>query len=244
MALAFDSSTPAPVSNTSGSTITSQTTAAFTPPLGALLVVTAQQGNTAQSMTQPSNTGGAVTWDAAAKVELKSPNASAIWFGKVTTSASMTVTINLAVASNYWGGCVAVVTGQAASQSGAATGTNGNAAQTPTVTTSNLVGTNSFVIASIADGSDMATPTIPAGQSDVFGGRTLAWTGGAGTDSGWVQYLTSPIAPGNPATLNDTAPTGIRHTTVAAEILADSTAALYDVLSDSSDTTYATGTLV
>src|SRR4029077_9649309 len=101
MALASDSSTPAYLGTTTS--VTSQPTTSFTPPLGALLVACFANANTTTFQTVPTNTGGAVTWAGAAQItESGNGAASSIWLGTVTTSASMTVTGHLAVAKIDW----------------------------------------------------------------------------------------------------------------------------------------------
>ena len=203
--ITLDASTPIPVFG-SGSAST-LTTASFTPPLGAMLLVAfTKDSGTAVTMNAPTNTGGAVTWDSAVAVNISSQGQSAIWRGVVTTSASMTVTCNLSVASSWWGVMVAVITGQAASQTGAATTTNSGTSSSPTGTIASLAGSNSLVVAAINNFSNGTLPTIPTGQSDVWSSTTLAWNSTTNA-AGWLQYNTGMnLAAGSSETINDTAP--------------------------------------
>jgi hypothetical protein len=219
MALAIDTSTPAYTSTTTTS-VSSLTSVSFTPPLGALLAVSYANGGGATAMNQPSNTGGAVTWDAAVKVsEVANSAAAATWFGTVTTSASMTVTVTTGLTHKDWGFGVVVVTGQAATQNGG-TQIATSASGLPSGTIASLVGTNSLIIGSVSNFTNGTGPTIPAGQSDVFNGNTYLMTDGVSGGATWSQFLTGiNLSAGSSATINDTAPT-IDYALAMVEILA------------------------
>lgn len=229
MALAIDASTPAYVSTGISSTnVATLTTASFTPPNGALLAVLFSQDNGAVTVTQqkPSNTGGAVTWDAAVKVQQASNSVvNSVWLGTVTTSAAMTVTQTIGTAEIDWGFGVVVVTGQAATQNGA-TQTGGSNSGTPTATIASLVGANSLVVASLCNFTNLTVGTPGTGQSISFNGNSFSDSDNAHSGSFWSQYLTGiNLAAGVSATINDTAPTAINYGIAMLEILAATGAA-------------------
>lgn len=218
MALAIDASTPAYVN--SGSAATSGTTASFTPPLGALLVVLQAQGGNATAILQPTNTGGAVRWDLnAASSSLGNSVTANVWCGVVTTSASMTVTVTFSGgASLHVGFGVAVVTGQDQNYLGAS-GVNSSAGDLPNFTFGRpLQGTNSLVLCAVANGGSTTVGTPGTGQSLSF--NSISFSGAATTTSNWAQYLTGMnLNAGSLPTLNDTAP-NVNYGMAAAEIVA------------------------
>lgn len=220
MALAIDASTPVFVAATAAA-VSTLTTASFTPPVGALLVVVYANGGQGAAANQPSNTGGAVSWNASAKVSEVANNAAAsVWFGTVTSSASMTVTQTLGASDIDWGFGVVVVTGQGATQNGAtqvATSVSG----TPSGTIASLVGSNSLILGGVGNFSNSTVGTAGSGQSLTFNGHAFSLSDGANQSAGWAQYLTGMnLAAGASATINDTAPTGIDYSLAMAEILA------------------------
>jgi hypothetical protein len=222
MALAIDTSTPAFV-GTTATAVATLTTASFTPPSGSLLVVTYIACNDSGLQTSPTNTGGTVSWDATAKATNSSAHTGvSIWLGTVTSSAAMTVTANRA-SHNSWGFGCAVITGQAATQNGATQPASAASGGTITDTITSLVGANSLVLAPISVNTNNFTPTIPAGQSDVWNGNTYILHDTSNFASGWIQYLTGMnLAAGASATINDTAPTSVEFSMAMLEILAAS----------------------
>jgi hypothetical protein len=218
MALAVHASTPVYVSTATSAS--SLTTASFTPPVGSLLVVLFSNADLAIGINKPTNTGGAVTWDASvAASELANSCGAAVWRGLVTTSAAMTVTATpTSISQTDWGFGVPVVTGQAATQNGA-TGVATSASGTPSVTTSALVGDNSLVLGAFANDFNGTIGTPGAGQSLTFNAHAFSFAASGSAD--WAQYLTGMnLAAGGTATLNDTAPTGVNFCAAAVEILA------------------------
>lgn len=215
MALAIDASTPVIV-NTAGA-VASLTTASFTPPLGALLVVMFNNAANTNLQTTPTNTGGAVTWAGSAQqTEAANACAASVWLGTVTTSASMTVTAHV-TSSADWGFAVAVVTGQAATQNGA-TQIGTSASGAPSATIASLTGSNSLVLGSIANFSNGTGPTVGSNQSDSFNAHTFLWQDGTNA-AGWMQFDTRiSLSAGASDTINDSAPT-IAYSMVAVEIL-------------------------
>lgn len=218
--LAIDASTPPFLTQVAfgGAAVASLTTASFTPPAGALLIV--PFGNSANTtlQTAPTNTGGTVAWDATAKVtEAANGCASSIWLGTVTVSASMTVTLHKAATATNWTGGVAVVTGQAATQNGA-TGVNTSANGLPSQSVTTL-GANSLILGSIVNFTNGTLPTVPANQSTTFGSRVFT-NADAANAAIWAQYLTGiNLAAGATATINDTAPS-VAYSLTMIEILA------------------------
>lgn len=230
MALAVDASTPPFLVEAvfGGTAISSLTTASFTPPVGALLVVVYGNSFDTSLQTVPTNTGGTVSWDGAAKVtEAANGCASSIWNATVTVSASMTVTLHKAVANTNWCGGVAVLTGQAATQNGA-TGVNTSAGANPSqsVTT---VGANSLILGTVTNFTNGTLPTVPANQSTTFG--TRVFTDHDGTNSAiWAQFLTGiNLSAGSTATINDTAPS-VAYSLTMLEVLAAATAGIPDLI--------------
>lgn len=219
--LGIDSSTPAYVSTTTGFA-TSLTTASFTPPLGALLVVAFANANTTSLQTVPTNTGGAITWNGSAKVtEAANSCSSSIWFGTVTTSASLTVTGHVASASD-WGIGVVVVTGQSATQNGA-TQVASSASGTPSGTIASLIGSSSLVLGSIANFSNATVGTPGTNQSLSFNGHTYSMTDATSGSAIWAQSDTRiSLAAGTSDIINDTAPTAIDYSLTMCEIIAAS----------------------
>jgi hypothetical protein len=219
---AIDTSTPALVTAGNATTaVNSLTTASFTPPLGALLVVVYSCPFQNTAMVKPTNTGGAVTWDAAVAVAIGTAGQGAvgIWRGLVTTSAAMTVTENPNAGAQSWVMGVVVVTSQHATVNGK-TATASSASGTPSVTLSTLNGSNSLCLAVGGQNSLGTAPTIPAGQSNSFNGRTFQQVDTTNGDVEWAQYLTGMnLAAGANATLNDTAPTGISYVMAALEVV-------------------------
>jgi hypothetical protein len=227
MALAIDASTPAYKSTGNGGNTGTLTTASFTPPLGSLLVVMWAIGSTAsQAMVKPTNTGGAVTWDAAVAIsEAANGCCAAIWMGTVTTSASMTVTETLGSGLTEWGFGVAVVTGQAASPKGATQPATAASAALPSGTIASLTGSNSLIVASVSNYTDATVGTPGTGQSVTFNGLSFSGVDTTNGGSEWAQYLTGMnLAAGASATINDTAPS-IVYSMAMLEILAAAGAA-------------------
>lgn len=127
MALAIDASTPAIAVQTNNTT-TTVTTASFTPPSGATLLVRwAWNTNAGVTPSQPTitdNLGSPLTYnliDWSSRSDSPACNGqSAAWWAKVTSGAAMTITVT-AVAAGLQGGAVhvTVLTGAAASPIGA-----------------------------------------------------------------------------------------------------------------------------
>lgn len=219
MALAVDASTPAFVSTTSGN-VSTLTSASFTPPLGALLVVMYVNSAQTTANNKPSNTGGAVTWDAAVAVsEAVNSVIASIWRGVVTTSASMTVTDTLGAASQDWGYGVAVITGQAATQNGA-TQVATSASGLPSGTIASLTGANSLILGCASNFSNATVGTPGTNQTLTFNGHAFSFSDATLGGSGWAQFDTRiSLAAGASDTINDTAPT-VDYSLAMLEILA------------------------
>lgn len=216
MALAIDASTPAYVStlNTSVATLT---TASFTPPSGALLVVGFVNGFS-RTMNQPTNSGGTVSWNAAVTITATQNGVAALWLGKVTSSASMTVSETPSSASSAWGIGVAVVTGQAASPVGVTNSSTG-APAAPSVTLTNLTGSNSLILGVCNNGSNGTVPAAGTNQSQSFNGNAFSFSDTVDASSGWMQYDTRiNLAAGSNDTLNNSG--AVNNAFVAIEVLA------------------------
>ena len=221
MTLAIDATTPVWANSTA--TVTTLTSASFSPPANALLAVLWANGQNSVGLSSITDSISAVTWGVAAKASsLNSTHEGAeVWLGQVGASAPGALTVTSHFASNGSQAMgVVVITGAApmTAQTGQTQAVN-NAAGTglPSATISALSGSNSLVLAAIANGSNVTLPTIPAGQSDVFNGNTYA--AAQTSAAGWAQYLTGiNLAAGSSATINDTAPT-INYSLAMLEIL-------------------------
>lgn len=160
MAIDVDSSSPSIVTITN---TTSGTTASFTPPAGALLVVAvgAESGNNGDPPAI-SNSGTALTWTLWKYRDQYSSGGqvgmAAIWTAPVAASSAMTVTATWSFA-NYGGLKVFVVTGADTASPVGAIGEGSSATNniTPTVYTSTVANSRAFGIA--ADWSGLGSPS-------------------------------------------------------------------------------------
>jgi hypothetical protein len=222
-AIAVDSSTPAMKFVSTASTAWSSNS--FSPPANSLLVAVigaASGGVTTPSVTSMSDSlGSHLTWTKYNNINTFTDTETEIWWAYTASAQTgMTATVNWNVSSDGAVGVI-VFTGAKSSQSGAATGTNSSGAGTPSkaiTTTAN----NSLVMGAVSNwNSGTVTPTIPAGQGDVFNGNTY-FVNNTIHDSGfWAQRQNSTTAAsGTSVTINDTAPTGIEYSMVEVEILA------------------------
>lgn len=218
MAIAIDSTTPAYVQAPSGTSAT----ASFSPPANSFIVVpfANQFGNAPTSVTV--GTGTAITFTKKVSVSLQGGECE-IWTGQASATPG-SITVQVVASGTLWDFGAIVVTGAAATQTGAATGTGSNAASAPSITTGALAGSNSLVVATFTNtGTAGATLTMASGNSNTFGSRTYQDPTNANQD--WAQYLTGMnIAAGGTATLSVTAPS-TKWCGCALEILAASTAA-------------------
>lgn len=211
MAIAEDSSAPPIVRSATGTTLTTASTASFTPPAGSLLLAAGQVSLKAQWVTVPTtititNSGTALTWNQIV-YQLGTTDKFAymgIWYAVVGTSAAMTVTMTRseAQAGDLMLG-VRVLTGAASSLTGAASASVysatdvGNVSITPT-----KVGSMLYVQAT--DFANSHTLTVVAGTTtlDSWADSTNASTvafGKAGptastsaTSVGWTTGGNSP----------------------------------------------------
>lgn len=217
MALAIDTSTPPYATSAAG--VTSLTTASFTPPTGALLVVCATNASARATLSKPTNTGGTVSWANAVAITGSNGNpVAAIWLGTVTVSSSMTVTAAFDASAGTFGLGVPVITGQAATQNGA-TNSALSTGGLPAVTLSSLAGSNSLVIAAFCQSSSGTVGTSGTNQSQTFNGNAYSFADTTNGNANWVQYDTRMnLSAGSSDTINDTAPS-VRFQAVAIEIV-------------------------
>lgn len=150
MALAIDASTPvrwrANVSASAGGTVTS---ASFTAPAGAVLVLTAQYDTTAAwtAGTRTATDSGGLTWTLLAErlgSDTTAGGGSGIWWAQASTSAARTVSFTLGAASGSYGtgqvSCLCyVVTGADAAAVWDGTGANNKGGSTSTTLTTTSI---------------------------------------------------------------------------------------------------------
>lgn len=222
MAIAIDSSTPAIASSTAS--ISSLASSSFSPPSSSLVIVLFAGGTI--GVVTPTITDSLVshlTYTSLSGQSSATAGRAWIWTAPVTSApGSMTVTVSWssgATIDNMVS--VIVVTGAAASQTGAGhtTATSASGAPSASFTTA---GANSLIVGTIFNNTNATGPTIPGGQSDVANSNTLLFTDSTNGSSAWAQYQTGMnLASGATATINDTAPT-IEYMMATGEILASS----------------------
>jgi hypothetical protein len=158
MALALDAS-----SNTAhvASNVTSQTTAAFSPPANSVIfVAVAMIAPVIDSITSVTNTGTALTWSLLRRGSGSGYGMAEVWWAaNPSAQTNITVTANFASASfTLSGGCgimrTLVFTGAASTQNGASVGATGTAAPSQTVVTT---ATNSWVFAAVNNSASTYT---------------------------------------------------------------------------------------
>lgn len=198
------------------------TSASFSPPASALLViVTCSTAGTQNVVSMSDSLGAHLTYTKLAQkagnsadVDIWVADTPAVAPGNMTVSATMSGTEG----TNAGSIVVLVLTGAkaAASQTGAtATATaSGNPSLSLTTTAA-----SSLVLGGVAQFTNSTAPTIPSGQTDVFNGHTMEAAGAAGSAS-WTQGQSSTTpASGTSVTINDTAP-NIAYSMAIVEILA------------------------
>jgi len=188
MALAIDATTPARVN---ASAAVSAVSGSFTPPAGALLIVTAQgtNGSTGPTSVAVTNSGTALTWT---QVQLANKTTTgggdgfaSIHRAVVGTSAAMTVTATQTGGSAPTSIKVYVVTG-ANTTTPVGTAVIGRGTTTPLTTTAlTTTGTNSLFFASADEWSAPAAETGTAGS-----GMTWDSWGISGSNYGGSGYKT------------------------------------------------------
>lgn len=144
MAIDIDASSPAVVSN-GGSSVTSVTTASFTPPSGSLLVAVVM----ATSGANPTVSGGSLTWTRRQQHVRDDFLYAELWTAPVASAAAMTTTLTVTGSFRVVALKVLVVTGQHATTpigSGGAGQADTNAIN-PTGYTSTAAGSRGFFAA-------------------------------------------------------------------------------------------------
>ena len=223
MAIAIDSSTPAAVSINS----TSGSTAAFNPPANSLLVVMSAGvvgAGPGKITSITDNLAGHLTYTVAKQEESTYSDFWAeIWTAPCAIAQTgMTVTPT-------WGAnpegmlAVAVLTGAASSQAGAAT--NGATANSASVSCGVTTTANGSLVIGVAGSRSSTSPTaVPGAQTNTFGSQSFVLST-VGADYAWAQTTTADTAnSGTLVTLTDTI-TSSEWAMAAAEILAGAGAA-------------------
>ena len=222
MTITIDASTPAP--STTASTVSTLTSASFTPPANSLVVIATASaantnvGNNLASVSDGTNTYTLLAW--AAQATSVNAALSCHYYASSPGAITVTATFNFAPAQGI--DLVPIVlTGVAAIQNGAVA-TDGAGAQegsgaTPSVTV-NATAVGSMIIAAHANFTSGTSPTPSGDQSITFNAHSSFFT--TSGNGNWAQYEpTLTTAPGN-VTISDTAPTGLTLAMCAAEILA------------------------
>lgn len=239
MALAIDSSTPAVATLTGATPGTSLASAAFSPPANSLLVLLFSSQQSGPATTISAITDSLASHLTYTKLVAETANHvdAEVWIARVggTAPGSMTVTATFGSAFDALLG-VAVVTGAAATQNGATTGTTSGGGA-PSATIASLVGANSLILGVVGNFTGSTLPTIPAGQSDSFNGHAFTLSSAGDAAAAWGQFLTGMnLAAGSSATINDTAPT-VDYSMAIAEILAASSGSFTASTADTSTST-------
>lgn len=224
MALAIDASTPAVATQGSATTATI-TTASFTPPAGALLLIL-WSGNTAGGFnpttpTVTDNLGAHLTytlldWQSRANAPTVDGQAAS-WWATVGTSAAMTVTVTTGTSQNNKEAelQVIVITGQAASPIGAH-GKSGSTSAASIAQTYTAAATSGWGFIGVCDWSALGVETAGTGCTAISAGDV-----GIGQISyGNLRRTTADDSNGVSNTLNVTVPgTSTALSWVYAEVL-------------------------
>lgn len=225
MAIAIDSSTPAP-SKLTGVLASPATSNSFSPPANSLILVGFSACSIATEPPPGTNlpTGGGLTYTKLIEKWDGSNDYAGLWWAFATSApGSMSISITLTNIPQQGGLLQPVVlTGCSSNQSGAGTGFQSATGQTPSVSVTTTA-SGSQVFGMEANFTSTTSPTVASGQTiTINGNSTFFTTSGNGY---WMQTLTSPSGAAGTVTLSASAPTGLDITFVAAEILATATAA-------------------
>jgi len=240
MALAIDSSTPAP-DNVTRSTAAITTTNTFSPPAGSVIFLfisgTGPSPAATQTVTGVSdNLGVHLGWalftgsrDNVQSGILLGGNTEVWWAACPSAQSNMTVTVtfnsaNSSSSSNPAGMIQPIVfTGAATTQNGNASIRNSTASATPSQTLVTSAA-NSWVFGIVQNFTNGTGPTAGASQTNTIDGTSSIVLNASDGDAFWVQTTNSTTSSsGTTVTLNDTAPTTIAHHFSMVEVLAAST---------------------
>lgn len=226
MALAIDPSTPQ-LDNISMTGTSFTTTHLFSPPANSVIFVfitCVGPASGSQTVTSMSDSlGGHLSWALFTgsrdnvTVSSLTGDTEVWWAACPTAQTNMSVTVNLAVANDSAGSDPAgiiqpvVFTGAAPIQNGNATIRNSGTAATPSQTLTTSVN-NSWVFGVIQNWSNSTGATAGSSQTNTINGNSAIVTNVSDADAFWVQAATATTATsGTVVTLNDTAPTTIKH---------------------------------
>ncbi|HEY5138668.1 MAG TPA: hypothetical protein VIJ25_05040, partial [Methylococcales bacterium] len=234
MALAIDSSTPAP--GIFIGTATSGTSASFSPPANSVIFAFfAMTGNVSaspQSVASITDSLGThLQWnfytgsrDNIAVGSTLTGTTEVWWASCPSAQTNMTVTSTFTTSNNGTGsqpGCIMqliVFTGASPTQTGNASIRNSTSTGTPSQTLVTSAA-NSWVFGAIQSWTTFVSPTVGTAQTITFNGN-VAFGGSTTNDSFWVQSKNATTSTsGTTVTINDTAPTGIVHHFSMVEVL-------------------------
>jgi hypothetical protein len=226
MILAIHPSTPL-LDNISKTGTSFTTTHAFSPPDNSVIFVfVACTGPVSGSQTVASmsdSLGGHLSWTLFTgsrdniTVSSLTGDTEVWWAACPSAQSNMTVTVNLAVANDSAGSDPAgiiqpiVFTGAAPTQNGNAAIRNSGTAATPSQTLTTSVN-NSWVFGIVQNWTNSTGATAGSSQTNTINGSSAIVTNVSDLDAFWAQTTTAVTATsGTVVTLNDTAPTTIKH---------------------------------
>ena len=207
MALAVDASTP--TAWHSGTAGVSGTTASFSPPANAFILLCITTSND-QVVGAVSNSGTALTWTQLNKDVVGSNADLELWYANTGGSAPGAIVVTATQVAGTHGGTTGqfvsmlpiVFTGAESTPGGATAVLNSTGFFTSTLTVTTRRD-GSYVLGIGIDPSGSGTPTVGTAQT------MIAANGDPNLDNIWAQRTTSLVATsGTATTVNDTAPGG------------------------------------